>query len=387
MDVETAVKDKPKAPPIRPEDIEANKHIYDQHFDPEFAGSLAKNVLSLLNKVYFRSRFIGFDDLPERNNPDHPLIYVSNHSGMAFPWDAIVFCGILLRDQGYEIEDVPRPLAAPALSGMKLMNPFLLKDFWKRAGGIDATFLNFETMMHYQKTNLMIYPEGIQGIGKGFNKKYQLQRFSTSFVKMSIKYKTDVIPYATVNGEYINPYTYSTIHVNRHVQKLGIPFLPLGLLILLLPFQPWLFYLAWPAKLTYVRGKRISPYTWTEKAYEDISEEEFAEYRDRIHAQMQQELDEAVIIYGQKKFMWREHFRALFANLKLFPYTVPTGWPFLFSEFDRVYQKTEPGKRMDLDLELGWFSFFKLLWRNPFTIWYFVPIIGWIPIALRGRRE
>ena len=70
--------------------IEENKKIYDEHFDLVFMKSLCEEVIEML-KIYFRPVFVGFDEMPERNNPDRPIIYACNHSGMAFPWDAIVF--------------------------------------------------------------------------------------------------------------------------------------------------------------------------------------------------------------------------------------------------------------------------------------------------------
>ena len=73
-----------------PPAIAANQHIYDDYFREEFTQTLDENILQLLDRVWFRSELVGFEDFPQRNNPDRPLIFASNHSGMAFPWDAIV---------------------------------------------------------------------------------------------------------------------------------------------------------------------------------------------------------------------------------------------------------------------------------------------------------
>ena len=81
----------PARKPITQEMIEANKYIIDEYFDPDFAVDLVEHLVQYIDQLYFRSEFIGFDPLPERNNPERPLIFCSNHSGNAFPWDAIVF--------------------------------------------------------------------------------------------------------------------------------------------------------------------------------------------------------------------------------------------------------------------------------------------------------
>ncbi len=40
----------------------------------------------------------------------------------------------------------------------------------------------------------MLYPEGVPGIGKGFNRKYQLQRLATSMVRLGLQHGTDIMP-------------------------------------------------------------------------------------------------------------------------------------------------------------------------------------------------
>ncbi len=364
--------------------VEVNKTIYNEFFDPDFTISLLRSVLEVLDDGYFRSRFIGFEELPRRNNPDRPLIYAGNHSGMAFPWDAMIFGAGLMRLANFELKNSVRPLTAPMLSESNLMNPFMLPDFWKRAGGIDARMLNFETMMHYKDSNILVYPEGVPGIGKGFNKRYRLQRFYTSFVRMSLKYRTDIIPVLTVNGEYINPYSYNLNFLNKIVNKVGIPFLPVGFMTLLIPLQPWLFYFGFPAKLTFVRGKRIKPYQMLDKPYEEITQEEVVELTGKIREQMQAELNEAVARYGRKPFEIKEYWVNSLRNWRKFPFFLPAAWPVLFSEYDRRYRKYGilPEK-----FKLNLFSFFKMVLRNPFTIFFFIPILGWIPLLIRGLKR
>src|SRR5574341_828879 len=262
--------------------IRENQKIYSEFLDPEFAVSLVKNVLDPLDQCYFRSEFIGFDPYPERTNPERPLIFASNHSGMAFPWDGIVFTSQLLKRNNFDFSKAVRALTAPMLSRSTLMNPFLIDNFWKKAGSVEATSLNFETMMYQPDANVLVYPEGVPGIGKGFDKRYHLQRFATSFIRVSLKYRTDIIPFATVNGEYSNPFSYHSDAVNRIANKIGIPFLPIGFMTLLIPFQPWLFYFGFPAKLTYVMGKRIKPYEMLDKPLEKITEDDIQQLTERV---------------------------------------------------------------------------------------------------------
>lgn len=364
--------------------VKNNQQIFDEHFDVQFCKNLSANILDMLDDAYFRTELIGFDEPIERNNPNHPVILASNHSGMSFPWDAVMFLTKLFKKHDYDYTKTARTLVSPMLSQTHLMNLFQIKNTWKRAGGIDATYLNFETIMQYPRTNVLVYPEGVPGIGKGFNRRYELQRLATSFIKMSIKYKTDIVPFATVNAEYLNPHCYSFPSINNISKKLGIPFLPMGLLLLLLPFAPWLFYYAMPAKMTFVRGRRISPYEWTDKEFEDLTQDEINEIRDRVRNEMQGQLSAAVEEYGQKPYKIGELFSAMWKNLRYFPYYFPPMWPFMFLEFNRLAKK-HPNE--DFKMNLGWGSWLRIIVMNPMSICYFIPIIGWIPILINGYRE
>jgi 1-acyl-sn-glycerol-3-phosphate acyltransferase len=344
--------------------------------DPEFSEQIVKNVLSILNDVYFRISYIGFDEVIPRNNPDAPVILASNHSGRAIPWDAVCFMSGLLERFDYDYRKVCQTLIVPVLSSIGVMVPFFVSNFWKKCGGVDASFANFETLMQHADTNVMLYPEGVPGIGKGFNHKYELQQLSTSFIRMSLKYNTDIVPYSTVNAEYINPFMYNSPIINRLVKYLtGIPFLPLGLLTIVLLLQPWFYYFAFPAKITFVKGERIRREDLTDKGYDELSQEEIEHIRDDVHTQMQQELDEAVHEHGQRPYEWKEFFRTAWAKRKFFPYYLPPFWTFLFSEFQVQWEKSNK-----VDIQYNFWTMLKLFWKRPIVIAYFIPVIGWLPI-------
>ncbi|MCS6833022.1 MAG: glycerol acyltransferase [Flammeovirgaceae bacterium] len=393
---------------VIPQEIKENFKIFTEYFDVGYAVSITQKVLSAINKYYFRVEFIGFDEFPERNNPHHPLIFASNHSGMAFPWDAICFASALLERNNFELGKAVRPLTAPALSKAHFMSPFLIPNFWRRLGGIDATRLNFETMMYYQEAHVLIYPEGVPGIGKGFDNRYHLQKLSTSSLRMSIKYKTDIIPFATVNGEFINPLSYSIKSLNKLVQKIGIPFLPIGPMTLLIPLQPWIFYFALPAKLKFVRGRRIKPYEMINKPYEEITEEEFATLRDQIHEQMQRELNYAVERYGKDPYELPELWQMIVQNLgRLFSF-FPFMWPILFraheNEYKRLKKKLFGDKENELSIEekvrivknyhdnepekeITFATVIDTLIKNPSILLLYTPIAGLISMFLSKPEE
>ena len=76
---------------ISDEQIEHNREAYSMGYNFNYAELFCEKILNPIREVWYRARFIGFDNYPMRNNPDSPLIFATNHSGMAFPWDAIAF--------------------------------------------------------------------------------------------------------------------------------------------------------------------------------------------------------------------------------------------------------------------------------------------------------
>jgi len=110
---------------------------------------------------------------------------------------------------------------------------------------------------------------------------------------------------------------------------------------LLIPFQPWLFYFSFPAKLTFVMGKRIKPYEMIDKPVQKITEDDVRYVTEGVRRQMQAELDEAVSRYGVKPYDAKEFFAICRDNMRKFPYFLPVFWPSLFAECERRFSENE----------------------------------------------
>ncbi len=358
-------------------------------FDAEVSEAFTKQVINVLNNIYFRTRLVGFDEWDERNNPEAPLIYVSNHSGMALPWDAVAFVAMLYGRFDYQSDKSLRTLITPFFTRVGLLAIYQIPGILTRSGGIEATMRNFEAAMQLRQGHVLIYPEGLRGIGKGFDRRYQLQRVSTSVVRMSLKYETDIVHFASVNGEYIHPFAYRSEFLNRvGTRLLSLPFLPLTILLPLILLQPWVFYMAFPANLTFVRKSRIKWQDLLDKAPHLAGEERIQAIRDQLQSQLQRELEEAEEVYGRTPFGWRSFWRQLSRNWRSLPLWLPIGWPLLFWEFERRYKESkEQGKTAEsTSLTLTGTSIFRILLQQPSLLAYYLPIIGWIPILLWSQR-
>lgn len=332
------------APELEPREVDAveNEDVEGPDLDPAYAFRITSRIMRHLNKNYFRSQFVGFEKPIRGKYPGAPVIYASNHSGMAFPWDGMALSAGVFERSGYKLKDAMRPIASPLLSKHRAMSPFLLEEFWRRQGAIDATMANFKNNMDEDGVNILIYPEGIGGIGKGFNRRYEIQRISTSMIRMSIEHKADIVLVSTVGGEYINPLSYSFDTLNKLSQKLGVPFVPVGPSLGFIVAQPWMTYFAFPAKLTFVRGQTFRPYEMVKgRPLSQVSDREIRDIRDIIHEEMQAELDEAVKVYGNKPYAVEELARAIVENIKELHLFFPVFWPLLFWETEE-HNKAHP---------------------------------------------
>ncbi len=352
-------------------------------FDKKYAHILIENVISLISELYFRAEFKGFDSLPRRSKNGSPLIFISNHSGMAFSWDSIVFTSSILKQSEYDFSFAPRVMADPMLNVKRLMSPFLINNFWRKMGAVDASFRNFDAMMKLNETNLIIYPEGNLGLSKGFDKKYQLQKFSDTYLMMSLRHRADIVIYYTINAEYNNPNSFKSDTVNKWVQKIGMPFLPMGLSTILLFLQPWLYYFSFPSKLRYVFGEVISPYEMLDKDPKLVTKSDLNKLNTIIKEKMQEKLDTLVKTHGKSPYQFSELFKTFGKNTKKAFSILPFLWGFRMAEHDRLYAKSP---ELTSKMKDGkWIL--PSVFMNLGKLIFFIPILGWIPVLILGLKD
>ncbi|MBR4267561.1 MAG: hypothetical protein IKQ46_16095 [Bacteroidales bacterium] len=364
---------------ISDQEIEQNRENYTRYFSKPYLETFCSHVLNYISDVWYRAKFVGFDKMPDRNNSESPIIFANNHSGMAFPWDAIVFIA-KMADRKLPNPNGVRALISPMLTKFPYMCPFMIDDLWWKAGCINASLLNFETGMKLNQSNILIFPEGIDGIGKGFDKRYQLQNFKTSFIRMSIRYKTDIIPFYTINGEYNNPIAYNFKPLTNFVRKFGMPFFPIGPVIFLAIFQPWIFYVSLPSNLTFVKGKPIRIYDLIDKPYEELSQKELKIISEQVRKMMQPELNKFKEQYGKKFYNIKSLLKAMWKNKRYFFRYFPAFWPLVMTYFDVNYDE----KIGASSLKMSFAKCLKTIIKRPIVLAMYLPVLGWLIIGLRS---
>jgi 1-acyl-sn-glycerol-3-phosphate acyltransferase len=341
-------------------------------FEPDYIRDVVEGPFGVVLDHYFRPRLLGAQRMPTGG----PAILASNHSGTAYPWDAMALDGLLWRRWAYEPEMLCRPVFEKELSMAWWMRPFGIDNFWRRGGGVDMTFDNFHRLLA-RGERVLYYPEGVPGIGKGFGRRYQLQRFSSSFVVQAARHRAPVVPIYTVNAEWVIPFNYTFRWLDRLVQKFHVPFFPLPAGPLTLLF-PWMWYLSLPARMIFIVGQPIDVRAKLEElgasSIDDPWRDDARQVAEQIRQLMQAELDRLVARYGRRPYDLRSLARAWGRALRrgCFHRSMPWGWSWSFLRHDR--DRRRPPARGRLHRWL----------RDWDILFYYVPL-GWFLLALARR--
>ncbi len=339
--------------------------------DYVFLRHMTEQIFSKINHVYFRAKVLNHEKIENRKKKLR--IYFSNHSGMAFPWDGIVFNTLLWEKNNFEQGGFPRPLIHPMLTQNRINNPYLIEDFWHRAGCVDATLENFEALLQ-DNQDVLIFPEGVEGIGKGFEKRYQIQKFSTSFLRLAHRYDAELVPVYTVNGEFLHPWAYKNDKLNHFVQKFGLPFFPISPFSPLAGIYPWMYYFSFPAKMHFVFGEPILPSERFSSSHSMLPRSEYIRIRDEVQEDFQFHLNQNVSLYGDDPF----NFKELFDKLKLLPemslYLIPFNWPILMTALVKEFEK---GNLLELKFSAG--ELLRITLKHLDAYAFTLPF-SWLPI-------
>jgi len=189
---------------------------------------------------YFRVDAVGVKSIPAKS----PAILVANHSG-TIPYD-----GVMSHLAVFNEHRAGRPVRF-------LVDDFIYKipllgGIIERSGGVRASFDNATRLLEDGHL-VMIFPEGVEGIGKTYDERYKLRPFKRGgFVRLAIKMKVPVIPVSIIGAEEIHPLIWKS---HTLADRLGVPFLPFT------PTFPWLGPLGLvplPSKWKIIFGKPIS---------------------------------------------------------------------------------------------------------------------------------
>jgi len=177
--------------------------------DPELVRALLPFALPMYS-LYWRVETHGIENIPTEG----PALLASNHSG-TIPIDGAMLKLAVLKEHGRN----PWLLAGDIAFKIPGFGEFI-----KKAGNARADRDSTLNLMR-QGELLGVFPEGYKGIGKGWRKRYQLQRFGRGgFVEVCMESGAPIIPVAIIGAEEAYP---MVANIGFLARKFGAPYFPI----------------------------------------------------------------------------------------------------------------------------------------------------------------
>ena len=198
-------------------------HGYDPFgLHPDYLG-FGEVLTSPLYDRYFRVRSYNHHHIPKTG----PAVIACNHSG-TLPVD-----GMMLWADIWRHTEPPR--AARAVADYFVPSLPFIGTLFARGGVVGGSRGNARTLLENGEM-LMIFPEGVPGIGKPFSKRYQLQEWRQGHCELAIRHGAPIVPVGLVGAEEQMPQLF------RIPFKGPIPYIPVPATPVPLPVRYHLHY-------------------------------------------------------------------------------------------------------------------------------------------------
>ena len=178
-------------------------------FDPQYMGRVIA-PLAWVYRHYFRVQTVGIENIP-----DGRCLVIANHSGQ-LPYDSAMISTAIF------LEREPPRLVRAMVERFTVSTPFV-SPFLARCGQILGTPENCRRLLQAEDI-IQIFPEGVAGLNKTWNKRYQLQRFGQGFMRLAMEQKTPIVPAVVIGAEEQAP---SFANLKNVGKFFGLPAFPL----------------------------------------------------------------------------------------------------------------------------------------------------------------
>lgn len=171
-----------------------------------------KPVFDYLYYKYWRVATTGVDNIPNKGK----ALIVANHSG-TLPYDGAMIKTAIFNEHPKR-RDAARFLVEDFVFHMPILGSFMY-----RIGGVRACPENAELLLNSEHL-VIVFPEGVKGIGKYYRQRYKLQRFGRGgFIKLCMKTKSPLVPVGVLGAEEIHPIIFKS---NILAKTIGVPYIP-----------------------------------------------------------------------------------------------------------------------------------------------------------------
>ncbi|MBN22219.1 MAG: glycerol acyltransferase [Bdellovibrionaceae bacterium] len=215
---------------------------------------------------YFRVSTTGIENVPQGR-----VLLIANHSGQ-LPIDGILL-GLSLLLEGH-----PPRIARSMVERWVPSIPFI-SELFTRIGQVIGDPKVCQDLLKNEEA-VLVFPEGLRGIGKSYFEKYQLKRFGTGFVRLALETQTPIVPVGLIGCEEAYPAIYKLEKIGKWINAPYIPITPF------FPFLGPLGLLPLPTKVTIRFGQPLYF-----KGDADMNDQEVDKRVEQVRRAIQKELE------------------------------------------------------------------------------------------------
>jgi 1-acyl-sn-glycerol-3-phosphate acyltransferase len=185
----------------------------------------AARVARWLYRSYFRAAAFGIEHIP----PTGRVLFVANHSGQ-LPFDGLVIGAACFLEP-------PQPRLVRSMVEYFVPTVPFASYLLARWGQITGTPENCRRLLAAEEA-VLVFPEGVRGISKGFSRRYQLADFGAGFLRLALEMHAPIVPIAVIGAEEQAP----AINVKPLARLIGAPSFPV------VPYPPFFPVVPLPVK-------------------------------------------------------------------------------------------------------------------------------------------
>ena len=209
---------------VRHLEIPFDRHGIDRFGISQRALARFFTVLGWFYRRYFDVTVSGIEQVPIRGR----AMLVGNHSGGVALDGAMVLASLFF--------DMDPPRLGQGMAE-KFLNRVPFASTWTNRLGQLTGLPEHATALLESERLLMVFPEGARGTAKLYGDRNSLVEFGTGFVRLALRTRTPIIPFAFLGGGEAIPTVVNLVKLG-HV--FGMPYIPV---------TPWLVAIPRPVRL------------------------------------------------------------------------------------------------------------------------------------------
>jgi 1-acyl-sn-glycerol-3-phosphate acyltransferase len=172
---------------------------------------LAMTAFAAAYRHYFSVETRGIEHVPPRGR----AMLVGNHSGGIAIDGAMVITSCLL--------EMEPPRLAQGMAEKFLGRVPFVSEWTSRTGQLTGVPENAERLLEDERL-LLVFPEGARGTAKLYRERYSLVEFGSGFVRLALKTRAPIVPFAVFGGGEAFPTVANGYRLGR---LLGLPYVPI----------------------------------------------------------------------------------------------------------------------------------------------------------------